>query len=316
MYYCPNKYCLTTFVVFTFSAFLYGQNQASQPNGLTRTTQLSELYSLKETGNLPTHVHEASGLAMTSPKKFWTHNDDGIPVLFCIDSAGNIIKSIHINSENKGWEDVAVDKNNNLYIGSTGNNKNDRIDLRILKIPNPESVNNQVIQPEIINFSYEDQHSFPPSARSRNFDSDALIALDTSLYIFTKNRTVPFSGFTKVYHLPNHSGNHKAILIDSIYLGGNNMMDFWVTGADISPDRATLALLGHSSIWLISEFKGDKFSTGKITKLELGHYSHKAGISFISNTQLYIVDEKEFGILGGKIYHLDLKEFPKKVPKR
>ena len=91
-------------------------------------------------------------------------------------------------------------------------------------------------------------------------------------------------------------------------------MDFWVTGADISPDRSTLALLGHASVWLITGFKGDKFSTGEITKLELANYSHKAGISFLSNSELYIVDEREFGILGGKIYYLDLSEIFKKTP--
>ncbi|MBN8650396.1 MAG: hypothetical protein J0L67_03160 [Cytophagales bacterium] len=312
MYRPPNKYYLLG-IICTFSILLYSQNQ-TQPKERIRSIPLPEQHPLKETGNLPNHINEASGLAITSPNKFWTHNDDGIPVLFCIDSAGNLINSIHLNSINKGWEDLALDKHNNLYIGAFGNNTNDRKDLRILKITNPELMKTQMVAPEIINFTYEDQFSFPPRPTSKNFDADALIALDSSLYIFTKNRTVPFSGFTKIYRLPNQPGSFKAVLIDSVYLGGPAMMDFWVTGADISPDRSTLALLGHSSVWLITGFKGDKFSTGKITKLELGNYSHKAGISFYTNSQLYIVDEKEFGILGGKIYYLDLTEIVKKTP--
>lgn len=263
---------------------------------------------------MPNHINEASGLAITSRDKFWTHNDDGIPVLFCIDSTGTLINSIHLNSVNKGWEDLTLDKHNNLYIGAFGNNTNDRKDLRILKISNPELTKALMVAPEIINFTYEDQFSFPPHPASKNFDADALIALDSSLYIFTKNRTVPYSGFTKIYRLPNQPGDYKAILIDSLYLGGTAMMDYWVTGAALSPNRSTLALLGHSSVWLIIGFKGDKFSTGKIIKLDLGHYSHKAGISFYSNSKLYIVDEKEFGILGGKIYYLDVLEIVKKTP--
>jgi hypothetical protein len=312
MYYPPNKYYLLG-IICTFSIILYSQNQ-TQPKNRIRSITLSEQHSLKETGKLPNHINEASGLAITSPGKFWTHNDDGIPVLFCIDSTGNLTKSIHLNSINKGWEDLALDKHNNLYIGAFGNNTNDRKDLRILKISNPELTKAQLVTPEIINFTYEDQYSFPPRPASKNFDSDALIALDSSLYIFTKNRTVPFSGITKIYRLPNQSGNYKAVLTDSLYLGGSAMMDFWVTGADISPDRSTLALLGHASVWLITGFKGDKFSTGEITKLELANYSHKAGISFLSNSELYIVDEREFGILGGKIYYLDLSEIFKKTP--
>lgn len=296
-----------------FSLILYSQDKI-QPKNRIRSITLSEQHSLKETGKLPNHINEASGLAITSPDKFWTHNDDGIPVLFCIDSTGNLTNSIHLNSINKGWEDLALDKHNNLYIGAFGNNTNDRKDLRILKITNPELMKTQMVAPEIINFTYEDQFYFPPRPASRNFDADAMIVLDSSLYIFTKNRSIPFSGFTKIYRLPNQSGNYKAVLIDSLYLGGPAMMDFWVTGADISPDGSILALLGHSSIWLISGFKGDKFSTGSMTKLELGHYSHKAGISFLSNNELYIVDEKEFGILGGKIYYLDLTEILKKTP--
>jgi hypothetical protein len=305
MDYHPTKYYLVCIVVCTCSVFLYSQKQPTEATPI-RTLQLSE--HLKETGKLPAHIKEASGLAIISHGKLWTHNDDGIPVLFCLDSAGNLIKTIHINSSNKGWEDLALDNHKNLYIGAFGNNKNDRDDLRILKIPNPETVKTQLIQPETIDFFYEDQYSFPPPPNARNFDADALIALDSSLYIFTKNRTVPFSGFTKVYRLPNQSGSYKAILIDSIYLGGNAMMDYWITGADLSPDHSTLALLGHSSLWLISGFKGNKFSTGKITKLELGNYSHKAGISFESNTEIYIVDENEFGIFGGRIFYLTLKE--------
>lgn len=312
MYRPPNKYYLIG-IICTFSIILYSQNQ-TLPKNLIRSIPLPEQHPLKETGKLPNHINEASGLAITSPGKLWTHNDDGIPVLFCMDSAGNLINSIHLNSINKGWEDLALDKYNNLYIGAFGNNTNDRKDLRILKITNPELMKIQMVAPEIINFTYEDQFSFPPRPTSKNFDADALIALDSSLYIFTKNRTIPFSGFTKIYRLPNQSGDYKAMLIDSLYLGGSAMMDFWVTGADISPDGSILALLGHSSIWLISGFKRDKFSTGSLTKLELGHYSHKAGISFLSNNELYIVDEKEFGILGGKIYYLDLSEIVKKTP--
>lgn len=314
MYCPPNKYYLGL-ISCMFSVILYSQENSLPRKNPIQTKQLREPYNLKETGKLPNHINEASGLAITSRGKFWTHNDDGIPVLFCIDSVGNLVNSIHLNSINKGWEDLALDKHKNLYIGAFGNNTNDRKDLRILKISNPELIKTQVVQPEIINYWYEDQSSFPPPPTLKNFDADAMIALDSSLYIFTKNRTVPFTGYTKIYRLPNQSGDYKAILTDSLYLGGSAMMDFWVTGADISSDGSTLALLGHSCVWIISDFKSNKFSGGKITKLELGNYSHKAGISFLSNSELYIVDEREFGILGGKIYYLNITEIVKKTPR-
>lgn len=299
------------FSAITISAL--GQSQGEQENSRIKIIHIPK-YALKELGKLPPHISEASGLVITSPGKFWTHNDDGIPALYCIDSSGNLLRSIHLNSTNTSWEALAMDKQRNLYIGAFGNNKNDRNDLRILKINNPEAIESQITQPEIINFKYQDQKSFPPPAHLRNFDADALIALDSSLYLFTKNRTVPFTGFTKIYRIPNTPGNHTAVLIDSLNLGGKTMMDYWVTGADLSPDKSILALLGHTCIWLISDFTQNHFSTGKITKLELDHYTHKAGIAFDSGNQLYIVDENEFGVLGGKIYYLNLPEIFKKNP--
>jgi len=302
-----SKMCFLILLIYGLPALVTGQNSVSLQNNSIEVLRLPK-YALKETGKLPAHINEASGLAITSHKKLWTHNDDGLPVLFCVDTTGKLTRSIHINSVNKGWEALALDKDRNLYIGAFGNNKNERVDLKILKIKNPETTETLVIQPEIINFKYEDQHAFPPPVNLRNFDADALIAIDSSLYIFTKNRTVPFTGFTKIYRLPNLPGNHTAVLIDSIRLGGETMMDYWVTGADLSPDQSILALLGHTSIWLISDFKGDQFSTGRIKRLELDHYTHKAGIAFTSNYELYLVDENEMGILGGKIYYLNLKE--------
>lgn len=311
MTYLFNKYVLANFLIWVCHISVYCQNQTRQPDDSIRTLQIPK-HALKETGKLPAHINEASGLVITSPGKLWAHNDDGLPVLFCVDSTGKIIRSIHINSANKGWEALAIDKNKNVYIGAFGNNKNDRDDLRILKISNPETIEAPITNPEIINFKYEDQHTFPPPAALRNFDADAMIALDSSLYIFTKNRTVPFTGFTKIYRLPNRPGNHTATLIDSIQLGGKTMMDYWVTGADLSPDQTTLALLGHTYIWVISDFKEYQFSSGRITRLELDHYTHKAGIVFVSNNELYLVDENEMGILGGKIYCLNLREIIRK----
>ncbi|MBN8577746.1 MAG: hypothetical protein J0L66_12445 [Cytophagales bacterium] len=305
MSYLITRYCKSYVFIYFFLLILSVQFQTYAQSH--SKIELTKQKQLRETGRLPSHINEASGLAITSAGKFWTHNDDGIAVLFCVDSTGSLINSIHINSLNNGWEDLAMDSLRNIYIGAFGNNQNDRRDLKILKIANPEFIKTPVALPDIINFSYEDQVAFPPPLRDRNFDADAMIVLGNYIYIFTKNRTVPFTGFTKVYRLPNQPGDHIAVLTDSLFLGNDLMMNNWVTGAALSPDRSTVALLGHSRVWLISGFTGHQFSTGKITKLELDSYTHKAGIAFRTNTQLYIVDEKEMGILGGKIYYLELR---------
>lgn len=262
--------------------------------------------SLVKVGTLPRMLKEASGLEVTIPGHLWSHNDDRFPVLYCLDTIGNVIKTIHLNHPNNGWEDLTLDEQGNLYIGSFGNNENNRKNLRIYKVTQPEIITDQVYTAGIIDFHYQDQDEFPPPKSKQNFDVDAFVSKGDSLYLFTKNRTHPSTGYTRIYRLPTKPGNYEALLYDSIYLGNGPMMESWVTSADISPDGKWLALLSHDCIWLVSDFEGKPFSMGKIIKLNLGHYSHKAGICFYSDTKAYVVDELEFGIIGGNVYSLDL----------
>lgn len=309
MTFSPLKY----WIIFIFlSHCLTGKSNErisvdSLPRKKIKTIKVSK-NSFLQIGTLPEQIKEASGLALANQQNFWTHNDDGIPVLYCIDREGKLIRTLYLNNANSGWEDLARDEEGNLYIGGFGNNKNDKKDLKILIVKNPESFEGKIYSADIINFTYEDQYDFPPPPSKRNFDADAFIVWRDSLFIFTKNRTSPFSGYTKVYRLPKSPGQHTAVLVDSLFLGTGPMMDNWITGADISPDGSKLALLGHSRVWIISGFKRDHFSSGQIVKIELANYTHKAGVAFSSENELFIVDEKEFGILGGAIYLLKLGE--------
>jgi hypothetical protein len=134
-----------------------------------------------------------------------------------------------------------------------------------------------------------------------------MISLNGSLYIFTKNRTVPFTGYSKIYKLSQKAGEQTAVLVDSLFLGKGYMLDRWITGAAVSPDKKTIAILFHDHIWLLRDFTAGKFSNSKIYEVNLNHYSHKAGICFLTNEKLYIVDELELDIIGGKLYSLDLR---------
>jgi hypothetical protein len=267
---------------------------------------------LEEVGTLPKILKEASGLTVTG-NHFWSHNDDGIPALYCLDSVGNLIRAVQLNVQNKGWEDLAQDQQGNLYVGGFGNNKNDRQELRIYKIPSPESITAPVTFPEIISYRYADQKAFPPSSGAKNFDADAFIAYNESLLLFTKNRTAPFTGYSKVYKISTDPGTKDAQLIDSIFVGAGPMMNSWVTGAALSPDQKTIALLFHDHVWLIKNFTNKRISQGSVFQLNLNHYSHKAGITFRENDELFIVDEFELGLIGGKLYRIDLKPFSRQL---
>jgi len=266
----------------------------------------SQNVTLQKIGVMPKILKETSGLEVTSPNSLWSHNDDTYPYLYNIDSTGQLIKAIYLNHQNSGWEDLAQDYHGNIYIGAFGNNTNTRKDLKIYKIGNPDSIKEKFVNAGIIDYHYSDQKLFPPDNRFKNFDMDAMISVGDSLYLFSKNRTAPFDGYTKVYRLPNTPGTHQADLVDSIFLCNESMLTCWVTAADISPDKKHLVLLSHDKLWLISCFEGSDFGKGKIQQISLNHFSHKAAICFYNDHQVYITDELEMDILGGKLYRLDL----------
>ncbi len=268
--------------------------------------------SLREIARLPKIIKEASGLEFTG-KHFWTHNDDGIPALYCLDSAGTLQRAVQLNSLNRGWEDLTTDDEGNLYIGGFGNNRNDKQDLKIYRIQNPETISEPVTTPEIIQYTYSDQKYFPPDKSNRNFDVDAFFHFQGSLYLFTKNRSSPFVGFSKIYKLPATPGTQVAELIDSVYVGSGAMINNWITSADTSPDGKTVALLFHDRLWFIRGFSGTKVSSGGIYELSLEHYTHKAGLCFKDDKTLYIVDELEAGLIGGKFYAIDIGTLLKEI---
>lgn len=303
------KQCASCFLfiimlfIFSFSAKGF---QSPHPGIIVIEADSSKLRPL---ALLPKQIREASGLELTRGKYLWTHNDDGVPALYCLDTLGKLVKTLHLNHPNGGWEDLTQDNKGNLYIGAFGNNENDKRSLKIYKIPDPDAIHVPVYDAAAITYRYGDQHAYPPPPSQRNFDMDAMMAKGDSLFLFTKNRTSPFTGYTKIYHLPQQPGQYTILPVDSIYLGNGPMMDHWVTSAALSPDEKTVALLSHRCIWLITNFNGNKLSSGKIYRVNLNHFSHKAGLCFASNHKIYIVDELELGFLGGQLYSFDLRDF-------
>lgn len=298
---------LTTLVLIAASMFT-AKVSANTPDTVKRNVIALDASKadFKEAGGLPKILKEASGLEKTKGGYLWSHNDGGVPALYCLDSAGNLVRAVQINATNRGWEDLTQDGEGNFYIGGFGNNKNDKKELRIYKIPNPETIDAPVTNPEIISYSYEDQKVFPAERQNKNFDVDAMVFLKGSLYLFTKDRSSPFKGTSKVYRLSAEPGKQTATLIDSIFVGKGSPINNWITAADISPDGKTLALLLHDRILFVRDFTANNFSKGKIYELQLNHFSHKAGLCWTGDTTLYIVDELEFDILGGKMYRLDV----------
>lgn len=238
----------------------------------------------------PKTLHEISGITMLSNNRLYAINDSGNEnILFCLNVKGEVLQKIKIpETKNIDWEDLAYDKEDNIYIGDFGNNSNSRKDLCIYKI---SGILSNSISVSKIEFAYEDQKEFPPKKKKLNFDVEAFIYLENSLYLFTKNRIKKSKGITKLYKIPTTSGQHIAKLIGEYKICKNNS-DCFITGAAINKKNDKIVLLAHDKVFLLCDFKGDNLWTGNIQKIKLHHNSQKEGICFKNDSTLFIIDEK------------------------
>lgn len=266
--------------------------------------------SLLVKATLPSVLDESSGLEATNKNSIWSHNDSsGDPKLYNFDSTGTLLRTLTIlNTSNIDWEDIAKDTAGNFYIGDIGNNNNDRQDLKIYIIPSPTTIIDDTISPQVISYTYSDQYSFPPADSLKNFDAEALIAFNDSLYIFSKDRSDPYSGYTKLYRLPNTAGTYIAQLVDSFYTGPGPLQVYSITAAGISPNQSRVVLLGNNRCWIFSDFLGADFFSGTMQMLEFTTFTQKEGVCFISENELYITDESNSGN-GQKLYYLNIQSY-------
>ncbi|MVX34419.1 esterase-like activity of phytase family protein [Myroides sp. LoEW2-1] len=256
---------------------------------------------------LPNQLKEVSGIHYDAESKtFWTLQDSGNKSeLYQIDSLGNIVNTLEVaQTKNIDWEELTADREGNLYIGDFGNNKNQRKDLRIIKI-NKEDLSKKSATPAaIISFEYPEQTAFPPVDTELFYDAEAFFFYNDNFYIFTKNRSKAFDGTSLVYKVPNVAGHHKAQYVQK-FKGCNIYKQCAITGAAISPDENSFVLLSHSKVWIVDSFNPNAIMDGKITTHKLHHVSQKEAITFKDNNTLYLADEVK-DKKGGKIYKVDL----------
>lgn len=261
---------------YLFRDFLFAEAPAA-PAGLERLAPLSG------------QVQESSGIAVLGQGEYLTHNDAGnSPELYKIDAKGKVQQTIKLKVPNVDWEDLAQDSEGNIYIADTGNNDNKRRELAVYKL-NPD----QPEQVQAIRFTYEDQKEFPPKKKDRNFDSEALFWSDGNLYIISKDRG---QGQTaKVYQVPDQPGTYKAKLI------GSHKIKAQITGAAISRNGETVALLSEEALHLFRDFDSpDRFYEGKYEKRALEGAGQTEAVAFETDDVLIITSE------GGNLYRYAL----------
>lgn len=237
---------------------------------------------------------------------YWVVEDKGNKnELYQFNPEGKLRHTLRVkNTKNTDWEDLTTDDAGNIYIGDFGNNKNTRQDLRIIKIGKDSLPHQRALPSAVISFYYPEQKDFPPQKTELLYDAEAFFLWEDWFYIFTKNRSKGFDGTTLVYKVPNQEGHHPAILVGKL-----KTCAFYkhcaLTGAAISPDKKTIALLSHSKVWLLTGFDADSLPEADMEEINLHHVSQKESVAFLDNETLLLADEVKKNT-GGKVYKLHL----------
>lgn len=255
-------------------------------------------------------LDETSGLIMWNGM-LWTHVDDTDTRLFGLDSStGNIIaRDSMLNVTNVDMEDIAQDSLY-IYVGDFGNNLNgNRTNLRIYRF-RKDSLQNGKAKADTIAFAYADQTDFTPQgAYNTDFDCEAFIVTDDSIYLFTKE-WISFG--TTIYSLPKDTGFHLA------YPQSHYNVQGLVTGATYLPYLNMIGLVGYSPliqpwIMLLYDYSGTYFFTGNKRKFNIAiGTSQTEAIASDDGEIFYITNERRTistTVLPQQLHILDLRPY-------
>ena len=227
---------------------------------------------------------------------FWTYNDHVNNCIYLIDSTNaSITDALCIKRiKNQDTEEISQDSLY-LYFGDFGNNRGNRKNLRILRV-SKESLENKVFQIDTIRFSYEDQTDFTAHLQATDFDCEAFIVLDDSIYLFTKQWV---SAQTTVYSLPKTPGAYMAHRRDTYNTKG------LITGATYIPEYQLIVLCGydydrknlfsalHPFLILLYDYKDDHFFSGNKRRLDFpsGTKAQIEAIATSNGLDFYLTSE-------------------------
>lgn len=244
---------------------------------------------------LPVELTESSALIKHKDLFFTINDSDNEPIVFVFNEEGKIVHQCFIkNVVNYDWEALAYEGGEHLYIGDIGNNLNNRKDLSINKVKMEDILTKDTIEAEKIYFYYPDQKEFPPQKSELHYDAEAMIVKGNEILIFTKNRTVPFDGISKVYSLPTASGKYEAKHLYNLQFPPTHWIEECITDANYF--EGELYLLTYSKIYKFV-WENDKW-TQKEERLHAS-ITQKEGIA-VDKNWIYITDEDNVNFFKAK----------------
>lgn len=237
---------------------------------------------------LPDALREASGVAISRrhPGLLWVHNDSGEPVLFALDTLGNLRARIAIATPIIDWEDIAVGpcgEASCLYLGAIGDNRQNRSDRMVLRLREPALDDTRVEIDE--RFRYR----LPGGPQ----DMEALfVTQDERIYLISKGRSGPISlfGFP---HPPSGTALNTLTELQQLTPGLVQLPEM-VTGAAAAVDGKTVVIRTYSALQLYS-FDGERLDPLLATTgfdLQSLREHQGEGVDISADGTVYLVSEK------------------------
>lgn len=233
---------------------------------------------------------ESSGLIQWN-NFLWTHNDNTDLQLYALDTTNGAIvaRDTIVNGSNIDLEEISQDSLY-IYLGDFGNNANgNRQNLVIYRILKDSLLAHNAVV-DTIAFSYADQTNFnPQGAFNTDFDCEAFIVTDDSIFLFTKQW---IGHQCTIYSLPKVPGTHVAQRRATYDVQG------LTTGATYVRDKDLVVLLGYTPLmqpWflLLYDYSGTDFFSGnkRMLTTSLGT-SQTEGITTTDGLHYFVTNEK------------------------
>jgi hypothetical protein len=244
----------------------------------------------------PGPARENSGIVKSRrfQNVYWMHNDSSdAPRIYPINAAGENYRSATYNDApgvllegavNVDWEDITVDNQGHLIVGDVGNNRNDRRDLTLYLVEEPDPVSSRIEVLKKIVVRYPEQKSFPAGEDEFNFDCEAIFTVDNTIHLLTKHRS---NDMTRLYRLDDASiESGELTYVDEFNTHGG------VVAADCSVDGLRLAVATYQGLWLFE--RADKTQAFFDGDIRWAPYVSKQieAVCFHDPNTLYVADEQ------------------------
>ncbi|NMO14430.1 hypothetical protein HPC49_04940 [Pyxidicoccus fallax] len=244
----------------------------------------------RETGTVPDALPELSGLAASQrhPGVYWAHNDSGHGfVLYALDETGALRARLTLTGgEPRDIEDVTVgpcapgDSRPCVFLADIGDNFERRDEVRLYRLPEPESLADATVPVDVLNFTY------PDGAH----DAESLVADARSgrLAVVTKTR----DSLGDVYAL---DGLKPGASVQASKLGTLEVpegLDRATTAASLHPSGQRLLLRTYTRVWEVRQPDAARLEDllkGQLVEVPGASQAQAEAITFLQDGNGYLL---------------------------